>query len=425
MFNEQLKRIRNACGKTQKDLADYLQISAQSISKWEKGDALPSTEFLPRIAKFFGCDVNTFFIETEKNDSNIFDNKDSVKATSDLASKINSAFRHFRLNAEVIKIYEGIRIFSYIVAMRDGCGLSDVKKRADDILYFIHEDKAVFNTKDFKDNTFSIEIPRKSFLGISLDIALKSKEYLNSNCKIPLIIGYSVHDHLIIDDLVRMPHLLLGGRFGCGKSSFLRNLITCMTSRISSEQLQLIICNFRKLECEHAKEYPHTFGNVITTANDAVERMKKLVVTMNERLAIFESVGVKNLEDFNQKTKSILPRLVLIIDELADLVTHFSTIEDLIVQLTTNGRSAGIHVIIASRICTPHIFTPMIKANIPSRASLSVSKQSESNLILEESGAECLSNCGDMIYRSVTFPPMRLQVPYISKEASLNLAKKK
>ena len=423
MFCDQLKTIRKASEKTQKDLADYLKISTQSISKWEKGDALPSLEFLPRIAKFFGCSVNAFFTEIEKNTDLILNNTNSTKEALDLEEKLNGAFKHFHLNAKVIKIHEGVRIYSFIVAMLEGCGLSDIKKRADDILYQIHEDKAILNTKDYKDNTFAIEIPKKSFNGIPLDAALSSSEYLNSDYKIPLIIGYDVHDNLIIDDLTRMPHLLLGGTAGSGKSAFLRNLITCMTSRLSPKQLQLIICDFRKFKVIDEERYPHIIGNMIGTIDDAIERMKNLVDIMNERTALFATAGVRNLDDFNQQAKSQLPRLVLIIDELADFIMRFSETEDLIMKLTLNGRATGIHLIIASRISSP--FTPIIKANIPSRASLKVSEQSDSRVILEEAGAELLSIHGDMIYRSAFIPPVRLQAPYITKEASLDVSKNK
>jgi S-DNA-T family DNA segregation ATPase FtsK/SpoIIIE len=273
-------------------------------------------------------------------------------------------------------------------------------------------------------NTFGIEIPRKNFNEIPLSLTLKSNEFLNSHHKIPLIIGYDVNDNLIIDDLTRLPHLLVGGAIWSGKSSFLRNLITCMTSLLSPRQLQLIICDPKKIEFDYAKGYPHLLGKVINTFDDAIEQMRKLVDTMNKRTAMLASAGVRDLDDYNQKTKSPLPRLVLIVDELADLVIYSAEIEELIMQLTMKGRRVGIHLILSSQISAPHIFSPIIKANIPSRASFQVSKPSESKVLLEESGAELLSNHGDMIYSSVTIPTTRLQAPYISKEASVELAQK-
>lgn len=425
MFNEQLKNIRKASGKTQKDLADYLQISAQSISKWEKGEALPSLEFLPQIARFFGCSVNAFFTEIERNSSSVSESIDSTGEALELEEKINGALRHFRLNAEVVRIHEGVRIFSCVVAMFEGCGLSDIKKRAKDILYQINEDRAIFNTKDYKDNTFAIEVPRKDFKGVPLEFALKSDEYVNSGYKIPLVIGYDVHDNLIIDDLTRMPHLLLGGVTGSGKSTFLRNIVTCLTSRFSSEEVKLVMCDMKKCEFEYAKNYPHLYGQVITTFDDAIETMRSLVEIMEDRIIKMAQIGVRNISDYNNIAETKYARMILIIDELADLKIYSSEIEELIMQLTMKGRAAGIHVIISTQVSSVHIITGVIKANIPSRASMRVLKQLDSRIILDDQGAELLSDRGDMLYNSCFLKGLlRVQIPYISEEESIALAKK-
>ena len=424
MFNEILKNIRKASGKTQKDLADYLQISAQSISKWEKGEALPSLEFLPQIARFFGCSVNAFFTEIERKSSEL-DSVDSIGEALELEEKINGALRHFRLNAEVVRIHEGVRIFSCVVAMFEGCGLSDIKKRANDILYQIDEDKAIFNTKDYKDNTFAIEVPRKDFKSVPLKNALTSDEYVNSGYKIPVIIGYDVNDNLIVDDLTRMPHLLLGGVTGSGKSTFLRNIMTCLTSNFPSEELKLVLVDMKKCEFDYAKDYPHLYGQVITTIADAIETLNNLIDIIDDRITEMDQVGVRNIHDYNNSSNRKYERIVLIIDELFDLTIHSDEIEELLMKLTMKGRPAGIHVIVSSQISSSHVFTGVIKANIPSRASLRVTKSQDSRNVLEEQGAELLSNHGDMLYESCFIKGLRrVQVPYISEEDSIALARK-
>ena len=424
MFNEQLKNIRKASGKTQKDLANYLQISAQSISKWEKGEALPSLEFLPRIARFFGCGISAFFTELERDVNNAFDSADYTKQALEIEEKINGALRHFHLNAEVIKIYEGIRIYSYVVAMFEGCGLSDIKKRENDILYHINEDKAVFNTKDYKDNTFAIEIPRKDFNGVFLESAMKNDEYVNTKYKIPLIIGYDVSGNLIVEDLTRMPHLLLGGVTGSGKSTFLRNIVTCLSTRFTPADIQLMICDFKKCEYKYLADLPHLHGEVITELDVAVEKIKDLVSVMNERIVELTKKGARNIDEYNDIAEARISRLVLIIDEFADLKIYSGEVEEFIMQLAMKGRSAGIHIILSTQFSSVHVVTGVIKANIPARASFRVLKPLESIIVLDERGAESLSDRGDMLYSSCFSREIkRVQVPYISEQRSMELIK--
>ena len=133
MFNERLIFIRKASGKTQRELAEHLQISAQSVSKWEKGESLPSIEYLPLIAKFFGCSINAFF--TEVDDCDLAQDKENiskVREVLEIEEKINQALRHFKIHAEVKKIHQGVRILTFIVEMYSGVGVSDIKKREKD-----------------------------------------------------------------------------------------------------------------------------------------------------------------------------------------------------------------------------------------------------------------------------------------------------
>lgn len=424
MFCEQLRLIRKASDKTQRELAEHLQISAQSVSKWEKGEALPSIEYLPHMAKFFGCSINAFFTDVEDCDpEHATRDISKIKATMDIEEKINSALRHFKLNAEVKKIRHGVRILTFVVEMNEGVGISDIKKREKDIIHQIAEENVSFNTIDYKNNTFAIEIPKKDFKGISLAVAMKSEEYINSNHTLPVIIGYDRNDDLIVEDLTKIQHMLISGTTGTGKTSFLRNIITCLTSRFSPEELQLLICDPKMCEFNYLKDCPHTNGNVITSSQYTIESMKQVIDLMNSRYSTFAEMGVRNIKDYNNISKDKMPYLVIAIDEFADLMLTNRDIEELIMRITQKGRAAGIHVLISSQRPSVNVFTGVIKANVLSRACLRVHTTVDSKVVLDAAGAENLSMYGDMLYSSISTGgnPIRVQVPYLSEEDSLKL----
>lgn len=426
MFYEQLRLIRKASGKTQKELAEYLQISAQSVSKWEKGESLPTLEYLPLIAKFFGCSVNAFFTDIEEGTRDKLNNDiDEIRDVLDIEDRINCALRHFKINAEVKKIHYGIRILTFVVEMYEGVGISDINKRAKDIIHQIGEDNITFNTTEYKNNTFAIQIPKKKFDAIPLDIALNSQEYLSSACKVPIIIGYDSNDNLIIDDLTRLPHLIVGGCTGSGKSVFLSNLISCIVSKFSPEEVKLLISDLKMCEFTYAEHLPHLYGDILTSCQDTVAAMKSVVEMMNIRYTKLEESGLRNINEYNKSSGEIMSRLIVIIDDLADVMLQNRAIEELLMRIAQKGRAVGIHLILVSQRSSVNVFTGVLKANIPSRALLRVETTQESKVILDEAGAENLALHGDMLYSSIMTEckPIRVQLPYINELSIINLVK--
>jgi S-DNA-T family DNA segregation ATPase FtsK/SpoIIIE len=380
------------------------------------------------MAKFFGCSINAFFTDVEDCDpEHAARDISKIKATMDIEEKINSALRHFKLNAEVKKIHHGVRILTFIVEMNEGVGISDIKKREKDIIHQIAEENVTFNTVDYKNNTFAIEIPKKDFKGVSLAMAMKSNEYINSDHTLPIIIGYDRNDNLIVDDLTKLPHMLIGGFTGTGKTAFLRNIITCLTSRFSADELKLLICDPKMCEYDYAKAYPHTNGNILTSGQDIVEATRQLIETMNSRLSKFTEFGVRNIKDYNKKSEDKMPYVVMIIDEFADLMLLNRDIEVLVMRIAQKARAAGIHMLIATQRPSVNVFTSVLKANIPSRACLNVLTSVDSKVVLDEAGAENLSIHGDMLYTSILKgnSPIRLQVPYISEDEAIDIIKRR
>jgi S-DNA-T family DNA segregation ATPase FtsK/SpoIIIE len=267
---------------------------------------------------------------------------------------------------------------------------------------------------------------------IPLENALNSDEYVNSDLRIPLIIGYDEANKLLVENLTRMPHLLVAGCSGSGKSTFLRNVITSITSCFTPDEVKLVLFDLKKTEFNlYAKDYPHASG-VITDIDSAVKMLRYLLDLSRERSKLIADAGIISslrfeganaIDEYNAKTGSALPRIVVIIDEFAEL-TKSEEVEELIFELTRIAHGAGIHLILASqRAASDEVITDRILANIPTRACFRAVDEYDSFRIIGKAGAEDLT-CGEMIYSSIRVT-QKVKVPYVSYERSLKLAKGK
>lgn len=423
MFNINLKRIRYASGKTQKELADYLQISAQSISKWETSEATPSLEYLPKIAKFFGCSVNSFFTTYDPDMcKKISDSSDTklIKMVTKTEEKINKALEHFGVDAEVVNVFNGYRIVTYDVLMHSGVGISDILKHKDNILHYIRNDKAIINTSEFEENHFAFEIAKDEFTPVDLASVLKSDAYKVYQGELPIVLGYDSKNNVIFDDITNMPHMLIGGKSGTGKSTFLQNVIACLTSRCSPEDVKLVILDPKGADFDFANVIPHMMCSVVKNTSEAVEKLQNMVDEISLRKKVLEAAEARNIKEYNKKITSKMPRIVVLIDELFDIMIRSEKVEELIVKIAQHGRSVGIHMIVGSQVANEHVFTPVIKANVPTRAILNDDSAS-SELLINSSGAERLALGGDMLYMSVVNENiMRIQTPIICAEEIIN-----
>ena len=287
-----------------------------------------------------------------------------------------------------------------------------------------------------KDITESLQPRNNRFEKILLEKALESEEFKNSEYKIPIVIGYDEQNNLLIDDLSRTPHILVGGVCGSGKSIFLQNIITCVTSRFTSDEVQLLLFDLKRVEFDYAKELPHLYGNVIRDVDDAVLMLENLVNIMEERLSAMDSAGVlaslsrkgtPGLDKYNEKCGLKLPRIVAIFDEYAVPVTENDKIQDLILKLVAHGHGAGIHLIIASQRTSDEIFTSTMRAIVPTRAVLRVASKEDSFTMLGSLGAEKLPEYfGEMMYSSIWMggKPIKVKVPYISEKKMLSLVER-
>lgn len=240
---------------------------------------------------------------------------------------------------------------------------------------------------------------------IYLKDALQSPEYKESEAKVPILTGEKIGGEPIVVDLYRMSHLLIGGRTGAGKSVWVNSMIYSLISRYSPEEVRFVMIDPKVMELQVYNNIPHMLAPVIHNVNDVIRALDWLVNEMKNRFQEFEEQNVINIGGFNKKIKNgeiageSLPIIVCIIDELADLMMiNPRKIEILLVSLAQLGKSAGIHLIVATNRPTPDVLSELMISNFPSRIAFKVTSPKESRLILNFPDAEYLAGFGDMLY---------------------------
>lgn len=277
-------------------------------------------------------------------------------------------------------------------------------------------------------NIIYLEMPNRPSVRklIYLKDALQSPEYKESEAKVPILIGEKIGGEPIVVDLYRMSHLLIGGRTGAGKSVWVNSMIYSLISRYSPEEVRFVMIDPKVVELQVYNNIPHMLAPVIHNVNDVIRALDWLVNEMKNRFQEFEEQNVINIWDFNKKIKNgeiageSLPIIVCIIDELADLMMiNPRKIEILLVRLAQLGKSAGIHLIVATNHPTPDVLSELMISNFPSRIAFKVTSPKESRLILNFPDAEYLAGFGDMLYLmppNLNDAPTRAQSYFISDE---------
>lgn len=277
-------------------------------------------------------------------------------------------------------------------------------------------------------NIIYLEMPNRPSVRklIYLKDALQSPEYKESEAKVPILIGEKIGGELIVVDLYRMSHLLIGGRTGAGKSVWVNSMICSLISRYSPEEVRFLMIDLKVMELQGYNNIPHMLAPVIHNVNDVIRALDWLVNEMKNRFQKFEEQNVINIGGFNKKIKNgeiageSLPIIVCIIDELADLMMiNPRRIEILLVRLAQLGKSAGIHLIVATNRPTPEVLSELMISNFSSRIAFKVTSPKESRLILNFPDAEYLAGFGDMLCLvppNLSDAPVRAQSYFISDE---------
>ncbi len=266
-----------------------------------------------------------------------------------------------------------------------------------------------------------IEVPNTEFSLVSLRGVMESEEFRRRESRLKIALGRDVSGRPVVADLAMMPHLLIAGATGSGKSMCINSMVTCLTCINTPETLRLILVDPKRVELVHFNGLPHLAIPVVTEVERAIEAFRWTLAEMNRRFRLFAQEGARNIEEYNQAAASrgqeIIPYLVVIVDELADLMLMAQEeVEGMITRLAQMARATGIHLVIATQRPSVDVITGLIKANFPARISFAVTSQVDSRVVLDAAGAEDLLGRGDMLF----MPPdstrlIRIQGCFVSE----------
>ncbi len=263
-----------------------------------------------------------------------------------------------------------------------------------------------------------IEVPNPRSSLVTLRNLMQTREFkaLRGSAKLPIAFGKGSGGETVVVDLAKMPHLLVAGATGSGKSVFINTVVSCLLMERTPEEVRLLLVDPKRVELTPYNGIPHLLTPVVTETDQVVGLLKGLIREMSDRYRRMEDVGVRNISSFNEKTSEKMPYLVVAIDELADLMMTASfDVEQSLCRLAQLGRATGIHLVVATQRPSVDVITGLIKANFPSRVSFGLTSQIDSRTILDSAGAERLLGRGDMLYLAVDAArPERVQGVYIS-----------
>ncbi|GAA0612078.1 DNA translocase SpoIIIE [Virgibacillus siamensis] len=352
--------------------------------------------------------------------------KSHIQAT---VRKLERTFNSFGVKARVTKVHVGPSVTKYEVYPEAGVKVSKIVN--------LHDDLALALAA--KDLRIEAPIPGKSAVGIEVpnqETALVSlREVLDGiknkqSSQLLFALGRDISGDAVVSELSKMPHLLIAGATGSGKSVCVNGIITTILMRAKPHEVKMMMIDPKKVELNVYNGIPHLLAPVVTDPKKASRALKKVVAEMERRYELFSDSGTRNIEGYNEYIKKHnqgveeeeqqphLPYIVVLVDELADLMMVASNeVEDAITRLAQMARAAGIHLIIATQRPSVDVITGVIKANIPSRIAFSVSSQTDSRTILDSGGAEKLLGHGDMLFMPVgSSKPTRVQGAFLSDE---------
>lgn len=339
---------------------------------------------------------------------------------------LEETFKSFGVKATVSNVHVGPAVTKYEINPEAGVKVSRIVN--------LHDDLALALAA--QDIRIEAPIPGKAAVGIEVpntEVAMVSlKEVIEPSSKLPkkllFGLGRDISGNAVVGELNKMPHMLIAGATGSGKSVCINGIITSILMRAKPNEVKMMMIDPKKVELNVYNGIPHLLTPVVTDPKQASIALKKVVTEMERRYDLFSETGTRNLEGYNEYLKkenehneskeAYLPYIVVIVDELADLMMVASSeVEDAITRLAQMARAAGIHLIIATQRPSVDVITGVIKANIPSRIAFSVSSQIDSRTILDTGGAEKLLGRGDMLYIPVGMSkPLRIQGAFLSDD---------
>ncbi len=439
-FRDMATKIRERRKRTRKTKVAHHKIKARpkvTILKPAKTDSVPRQEQFPfmNVAGEFKL-PSLDLLNDAPEQPNVRIQRETLEMN---ARRLERKLSDFGVQGEVVEILPGPVITMYEYKPAPGIKISKVANLSDDLALTLRAQSIRIVAPIPGKAAIGIEIPNNQREGVYLKEILSSAAYRNSKHKLPIALGKDITGTVVVADLAKMPHLLVAGATGTGKSVSINTMIESLLFKVSPDMVRFLMIDPKRIELSTYQDIPHLLHPVVTEPKDATKALRWAVEEMERRYRLLSDRGVRNIDTYNRKivgepkttpedtSRGIdraLPYIIIIIDELADLMMVSSKdVEEAITRLAQMARAAGIHLIIATQRPSVNVLTGIIKANFPTRLSFQVSSKVDSRTILDTNGAEHLLGDGDMLF----MPPgvgriMRIHGAYVSDEEVRDVA---
>lgn len=343
------------------------------------------------------------------------------------ARKLEATLESFGVRAKVLEVVRGPAVTRYEIQPDIGVKVSRIVNLTDDIALALAAKDIRMEAPIPGKSAIGIEVPNSEVSVVTMREVMETNVFREAESKLSIAFGRDIAGQTIVGNLAKMPHLLVAGATGSGKSVCINGIITSILYKAKPDEVKFLMVDPKMVELNVYNGIPHLMAPVVTDPKRASLALKKIVVEMEKRYELFSKSGTRNVEGYNQLMRdnpaAVLPYIVVIVDELADLMmVAAGDVEDAIARLAQMARAAGIHLIIATQRPSVDVITGVIKANIPSRIAFGVSSQVDSRTILDMGGAEKLLGRGDMLFMPMgASKPVRVQGAFLSDQEVENI----
>jgi DNA segregation ATPase FtsK/SpoIIIE, S-DNA-T family len=330
--------------------------------------------------------------------------------------RLTLALSDLGVEAHVVRAVVGPRVTRYELRLGSGVKVGKVRNLQQDIAYALAATEVRILAPIPGKSAVGVEVPNTRPAKVTLGDVFRAYPDAN-DWTLPVGLGKDISGRAVFFDLSEMPHLLVAGTTGSGKSVMLNGLLTSLLLTTDPRQVKMVLIDPKRVELSQFGRVPHLITPVVTDVKKAANALAWAVAEMERRYEVLEKIGVRSVEGYNDRAETQMPYVVVVIDELADLMMQAGAkVEDAIIRLAQKARAVGIHIVVATQRPSVDVITGMIKANVPSRIAFAVSSQVDSRVILDSPGAEALLGMGDMLYKPVSAArPSRVQGAFISE----------
>ena len=330
--------------------------------------------------------------------------------------RLTRALSDLGVEAQVVRAVVGPRVTRYELSLGSGVKVGKVRNLQQDIAYALAATEVRILAPIPGKSAVGVEVPNTRPAKVTLGDVFQ--EYPEGNdWALPVGLGKDISGRAVFFDLADMPHLLVAGTTGSGKSVMLNSLLTSLLLTTDPRQVKMVLVDPKRVELSYFGRIPHLITPVVTDVKKAANALTWAVSEMERRYEVLEKTGARSLEGYNARSETPMPYVVIVIDELADLMMAAATkVEDAVIRIAQKARAVGLHLVVATQRPSVDVITGMIKANVPSRIAFAVSSQVDSRVILDSPGAESLLGMGDMLFKPVSaMRASRVQGAFISE----------